>query len=335
VPEPAGSGFVGNDTVVERLRRKVSEGRLAHALIFSGPEGIGKRTLALDLARALDCPDPEGGRGCGRCSSCRRILAGTHPDVRMISLEDDAHEIKIAQVREVRAGLELGSVDGGSRVFVIDPAERMSRGASNALLKSLEEPPARTHFILITTNAQDLLPTIRSRCQIYHFSPLRLEEIRAAGIDDELVVRWSQGSIGRALASDPAQLRTVRDTLLAFLEHAVSAEDSDLAGLLAAGAELAASKDEYRDKLRALGVLISDLLFIKEGLDDRLVNVDREDRIRVIAGTVDMDRIVRIGDCLGSIEVALRGYVNQKMLTDTLAMALNPRTSGIPRASLL
>ena len=327
--ESGGRPFLGNAALVGRLQAKVAEGRLAHGLVFSGPDGVGKRTFALHLGQALNCSNQTGGQACGNCNSCRKIVAGTHPGVATISLQDDASQIKIEQIRKIRSQLELSALEGDARVFLIDPAERMSPGAANALLKALEEPPERTYFILITANAHELLLTIRSRCQLYHFAPLRLAEIRASGVDDELVARWSRGSIGLALSTDPDRLRETRDTLLEFVEIAVNATERDLAGLPGASADLARSKDDYREKIRALGVLVSDLLYAKEGIEDRIVNIDEVDRIRQIAAGIDMSRIVQIGDCIRFIESALRHYVNRQMLTDMLALTLNSETSQI------
>jgi DNA polymerase-3 subunit delta' len=314
----------------------VSEGRLPHGLIFSGPEGVGKSTFALEVAQALNCPvrrsDPAHGSvgmGCGRCDVCRRVVSGVYPEVSTMSLEDDASQIKIEQVRRIRSQLDMEALAGRARVFLIDPADRMTTGAANALLKALEEPPPRTYFILITTNAHELLVTIRSRCQVYHFAPLRLQEIRESGIDDELVVRWSQGSIGRALATDPDELREIRDELLEFLELAVTGTGEDLVTLIGASAELSRSKDEYRGKVRALGVLVSDLLFASAGLEERIVNIDQIERIHAIASGVALERIVQIGDCIRFVESALKHYVNRRMLTDSLLLTLNSRTSQI------
>jgi DNA polymerase-3 subunit delta' len=330
VSEEGAGTFFGNRRLVARLRTKVSEGRLPHGLIFSGPDGIGKRTFALRLAEALNCASPGGAdEECGRCDSCRKIGAGRHPYVSMVTVEEDASEIKIEQIRRIRSQLELAAPVGAARVFLIDPADRMKAASSNALLKALEEPPDRTYFFLMTTNVHQLLVTIRSRCQIYHFSPLSLEEIRAWGVTDELVVRSSQGSIGRAISTDAEQLKALRDTLLEFLETAVNAREEDLAGLLGASADLARSKDEYREKLRTLGILVSDILYAREGIDDRIVNIDEIERIRQLASGVDLSRIVQIADCIRFIERALKNYVNRQMLTDALTLTLNAETSQI------
>ena len=320
--------FFGNARPIFQLDRKLTQGRLPHAMIFTGPEGVGKRTCALRMAQALQCEQQESGR-CAVCGQCRKIENGSHPDVATLTLEPDANQIKIEQVRKLRSTLEFEPLEGAAKVYLIDPAERMTPNAANALLKALEEPPPATYFFLITANVRELLATIRSRSQTYNFSPVSLEEIRKVGVTDELVLRWSQGSVGRALDTDPDELRSERDALLGFLETTMTARDASLVDLLSGSAELARSKDDYRDRIRILGVLVSDLLFLKEGMDHRLVNVDIRERLDALGETASLDQIVQVGDCLKFIEVNLKHYVNRPMMTDRLALTLNPSTAEL------
>ena len=327
VPETS-SRFVGNARILERLEDKLKARRLPHAMIFSGPEGIGKRTCALRIARMLNC-EQGGGASCGRCRQCRKVESGSHPDVFTIQVAADASRIKIEQVRNLLSMLNMEPMEGAAKLFLIDPAERMSPGASTALLKALEEPPPRTYFILITQNVHDLLVTIRSRSQIYHFSPLTLDEIRRCGIEDELVVRWSQGSIGRALGTDADSLRKSRAAMLEFLETAMHAREEELAGLLTLSAELGRAKEDYTERLRILGVLVSDLIFLCEGIDDRIVNIDIETRLRESASHVAIERLIQIADCLKFIEANLKYYLNKQLMADVLALTLNETTAKI------
>ena len=320
--------FLGNVRVIAQLEAKLRRGRLPHALIFTGPEGVGKRTCALRIAKTLQCEKHES-PPCGACAQCRKIERGHHADVSTLTLEGDASQIKIEQIRKLRSTLEFEPLEGVAKVYLIDPAERMTEAASNALLKSLEEPPAATYFFLITANSQELKATIRSRSQTYHFSPVPLEDIRKAGIADERVVRWSQGSIGRAMRTDAEELLSEREMLLEFLETVMTARDEALTGLLAASAELARSKEDYRDRIRILGVLVSDLMFLEVGLDHRLVNVDIRERLENLRNNVSMERIVQIGDCLKFIEANLKYHVHRQMMADRLALTLNPSTAEL------
>jgi DNA polymerase-3 subunit delta' len=218
--------FIGNRKVIDRLRMKLREGRFPHALIFTGPEGVGKRTCALMLAKALNCGQGGPDGFCDECTQCRKIDAGTHPDVMTLGLEEEASEIKIAQIRDLLQTLGLRPLEGANKVFIIDPAEAMNAASANALLKGLEEPPDNSYFILLSPNPQSLLITVRSRSQTYPFIPLSPTEMKAFS-DDELALRWSRGSIGNLKTLDLAALRQRRQTALDFLETAARATDED------------------------------------------------------------------------------------------------------------
>src|SRR5437867_1356663 len=236
--------FLGNPPAISRLRRKLREGRFPHALIFSGPESIGKHTCALMVTKALNCLKDGPADFCDQCSSCRKIDSGVHPDVRTISVEDEATQIKIAQIRQLLEMLDLQPLEGRNKVFIIDPANSLNAEAANALLKGLEEPPENTFFMLITVNVHELLLTVRSRCQVYNFTPLTLDEIRQHGIADELVVRWSQGSIGRARSLDMSQLKSEREIVLGSLETALTAAEDRFQELLGVRAEIGRAKQD-------------------------------------------------------------------------------------------
>lgn len=169
----------GQPRVVSLLERALERGRVAHAYLFTGPEGAGKTTAALALAAALNC-EAQPGVGCGgTCGPCAKIEAGIHPDVRVLERQGAARIIPIESVRrEVVAACALPPHEARARVFVVEEAGALQGPAANALLKTLEEPPPRTHFVLATTAPDQLLPTIRSRCQRVSFSELP-EDLRA------------------------------------------------------------------------------------------------------------------------------------------------------------
>jgi DNA polymerase-3 subunit delta' len=314
--------FVGNAQQIERLRSKLREGRFPHALIFAGPEGVGKRTCALMVAKALNCQEAAPGDFCDTCLQCRKINAGVHADVLKIGLDEDASEIKIAQVRDLLQLLALKPFEGTHKVFMVDPADAMNPAAANALLKGLEEPPEESHFILLTSNPQALLLTIRSRCQTYAFSPLSLQEMRRFG-SDELALRWSRGSIGVLKSLDLDALRRRRDAALDFLETAVRAREEEFRNLIGASAELARSKSDFETNMDTVAVLLEDLLYISEGLTERLVNVDLTGRLQALAKDLPAGQFVRMAEFLRTIEIHLNTYGNRQMLTDVLALTSN------------
>jgi len=316
--------FIGNRKIVEKIRSKLRENRFPHSLIFSGPEGVGKHTCAVMIAKALNCTGQTGAADfCDGCSSCRKIEAGTHPDVVTISVEEEASQIKIAQIRRLLEMLDFQPLEGRNKIFIVDPADLMNAEASNALLKGLEEPPENSFFVLITVNVHELLLTIRSRCQVYHFTPLTLDEIRQHGISNELTVRWSQGSIGRARSLDLEGLKAERELLLDFLETALTASEEQFRDLLGVSADLARAKTEFENRMAMLSVIIADILYLKEGLSDKLVNIDVQERLAKIAAAVSTDGLIRMSEFLRFIESSLKLHVNRQMLTDMMALTGN------------
>lgn len=202
---------LGQEAAVGLLTRSLRRGRVAHGYIFSGTEGIGKRRVAFELARALLCEARgEGGdAACGTCRSCQRLERGTHPGWRVVTLPEDKRDIPVATIREqVLDPLGLRELDGGWRVFAVDPAEAMNAEAANCLLKTLEEPSPRVVLVLVTARFDHLLPTLRSRCQVVRFRPLPPDLGRrvlaaaaptAAPADRDEALRTAGGSPGLAL----------------------------------------------------------------------------------------------------------------------------------------
>ncbi len=221
--------ILGQDWVVDHLKTAWRKGRLSHAYLFLGADGVGKASTAGALAAALNCAQPAAdGDACGSCPSCRRLAAGTHPDFLVISPEEGKTQIKIEVIRELRRLTGYPPLGGGWRVVLIKPAEALtaiSDAAANALLKTLEEPPERHLLVLTARGEADLLPTIVSRCHKLAFAPLPsaliIRELeRRRGLPQSqaaLVAALSGGSLGRALVLDPEELVRQRDQVLADL----------------------------------------------------------------------------------------------------------------------
>ncbi|MBM4321139.1 MAG: DNA polymerase III subunit delta', partial [Deltaproteobacteria bacterium] len=166
----------GQDAAVAKLRRALREGRVPHAYLFCGPIGVGKERTALVLAQALQCrklPDD----GCGRCEPCRKVAGARHPDVAVVRVPEGRSRVLIEQMRELQQCLAFRPYEGRNRVIVFPDAEVMTEEAANSLLKTLEEPPEQTHFVLTSSQPQNLLDTIRSRCQQVRFAPLSRAEV--------------------------------------------------------------------------------------------------------------------------------------------------------------
>ncbi len=165
---------IGQEHVKDVLRPALERGRIGHAYLFSGPRGVGKTTTARLIAMTVNCDDASAVKPCGVCESCRMVIAGRHPDVLEI---DAASNNSVDDVRDLREKVALQPMRGSSKVYILDEAHMMSKSAFNALLKTLEEPPAHVVFILATTEPERLPPTILSRCQHYRFRRHSVEEI--------------------------------------------------------------------------------------------------------------------------------------------------------------
>lgn len=152
--------------VMRQLEQQIGEGRLPHALMISGPQGVGKAHLAQVLAQRLLCQAPRAGSACGKCHSCGLLRAGTHPDLHQLTPEEPGKAIKIDAVRDLTQRLVGHAQQSGYKLVVLEPAEAMNSNAANALLKTLEEPADATLLILVSHKPASVLPTIRSRCQL-------------------------------------------------------------------------------------------------------------------------------------------------------------------------
>src|SRR6266478_5205479 len=157
--------------VAEQLQRSLERGRLAHAYLFAGPRGSGKEAMARTLAKALNCLEKDHD-SCDRCDSCRRVDEGVHPDVYWVRPESKSRRIQVEQMREFMKAVNLRSSMGGVKVGIVVDADCLGEEASNAFLKTLEEPPAQTVIVLLTADPQRLLTTILSRCLRISFGPV-------------------------------------------------------------------------------------------------------------------------------------------------------------------
>ena len=208
------SKITGHEVQIEFLRNSVLRDRVAHAYLFSGPDGIGKKLVATEFAKLINCSSRETENENCDCSSCVKTEKGLNPDVRMFEYPGEK-TIKVDNVRkDIEHLVYLAPYENPCKVFIIDGAQRMNINAQNAFLKTLEEPPANSVIILITTLADLLMPTIRSRCQTVAFNPLETERVkellqkkRPEIENPELVSKISSGSIAKALDTNENYLR--------------------------------------------------------------------------------------------------------------------------------
>jgi DNA polymerase-3 subunit delta' len=279
----------GHDALVRAFDQVVRRGRLAHAYLFTGPPGVGKRLFAGELAKALLCEGPAGPRleACDRCPACAQVTAGNHPDFFAAGRPEDSLEVPIATVRELSRGFGLKSSRGRGKIAILDDADDLNDEAANCFLKTLEEPPPRSVFLLIGTSADRQLPTIVSRCQVVRFAPLpetlvaellRAQQATEPALVDRLA-RLSGGSMGQAVAlADPA-LWEFRRKLLAGLTRpqldSVALAHDWARFVEEAGKESSAQRRRVSLVLRLLVEFFNDALSVSVGSKPKLA--DRED----------------------------------------------------------
>lgn len=323
-------GIVGHDEVMGQLWRALEQGHLHHALLFEGPRGVGKRAVARQLAKAANCEREDGPRPCDVCPTCRQITEGSHPDVVFVEPSADRATpvISVAQVREVVRKTGYHRYNARRRFFVFDPAESMPPASANALLKTLEEPPDGTGFILIATHASSLLSTIASRCQRVRFSAVphdvlvRWLEARRVPAASQ-VARLAGGCPGRALELADGKLeaqRTIRDSLIAATE-------------LPLGGRFEWSKKATRGGRRdwrkdvelifeQVEGLLRDASVLGSGADVGLLNDDRPDVVDRWARALWPAGVVRCAEAVERAREGLRLNVAGRLVLDTLLAEL-------------
>ena len=258
--------FAGLDAKMEQLMRSAQAGRIVHALLFSGPHGTGKRSMAELMARAVLCKG-EGMRPCDVCDSCKKCLNGVHPDIHDVVPEKNT--IKVGQIRELQDTMSLASYEGGMKIAIIERADCMNESAQNALLKTLENPTGDALFFLLTDSPGALLPTVVSRCLTVRFHCLApetcAEVLMKRGVAHEraaLLAALAQGSVGRALEIDADEGE------MALREHVIDALES-LSGpekIDAASAEIGEVKDGGAAVLEMMELWARDLMRVQNGL---------------------------------------------------------------------
>jgi DNA polymerase-3 subunit delta' len=324
---------VGQEVAKQALRRAVEGGRLSGSLLICGPRGTGRALLARELARAINCRQPGAARRpCGECASCRKIAQGISGDCVFLR-PTDKPSIGIDQVREMLDELALAPVESGKRVFVIDPASALREDAQNALLKGLEEPPARSLIVLLAEHEGELLSTIASRCLIIRSDELSVEQtagvLEGLGIEPAEALqraRWSGGSPGEALEDDALDVAELGSrTLEAFASGAALADPmptiEDLLSFAQgkSGDTTDARRRRISRVLRAIQRAVRDALLQREGAHiPRCSGV--ADALLARLSDLPRGRLERAAEALVQVEEELARNANTKLVLDGLVL---------------
>lgn len=300
---------IGHRAAVDRLRRSLESDQVGHAYLFTGPEGIGRRTLARIFAQALVCTSQRESRPCGQCSACRRTARGIHPDVVTVNLElqsaRDSRDgkntrISIETIRELRSNLSLRPLESAWRVAILEDVDLFSTPAYDALLKTLEEPPSFVVLLLIATELDAVPETIRSRCRPIMLEPLSRADVVSAlterGVDPELatmIAGITRGRIGKAfeLSADETSLSARRETIDAGIEMVANPLEAIGAVRRMADGYRRGQRARVERELDALLGIWRDLMLLATGCVDQIVNVDVVERLELLCGQWSLDQI--------------------------------------------
>jgi DNA polymerase-3 subunit delta' len=353
--------ITGHRHLLDLIARAAARGTLPPSVIFAGPDGVGKRMAAIALAQSMNClksrdplpaslePDMFGPSerrsnsetdpfprmdACGSCASCKRIARGVHADVLLIE-PGDTGAIRIDQVRDAIERAAYRPFEGRRRVVIVDDADLMNQDAQNALLKTLEEPPAASTFVLVTSRPDMLLPTVRSRCQRLRFGRLSpadvasvlMREHKYTEADARAAASSSDGSVGLALEEGSGAFADAREAAAELLETAASSNDprrrlqgaKALAGAARAGSE----REELARRLRALGSILRDLGVLLSRADERcLANADLRPLLQRLQRSFDGERALRAFSAVDRALSALERNASPKVVADWLAFQL-------------
>lgn len=352
-------GIVGHERAVDLLRRAIRQRRIGHAYLISGPLGVGKRTLAVRLAQALNCehlgpgasdqggaststgpesvpgersgqvtPDPP----CGSCRRCRLIAADAHPEVRVVGVQAPHRVIRVADIESIQADAALRAADVYRKVYILEQAELLHPDAANRLLKTIEEPPPSVVMILTTVDPEATLETIVSRCQHLRLRPLRRERLarhlgEASGLAPEraeLLAALAEGCVGRALSlanDDRALERRAR-----LLDEMTDLLDADRVARLqyarTLGDRWSKDPDGVREVLATWLRWWRDVLLLQGGLADRVVNLDRRASLERQARALSPSQVGAAVSGIRDVLQMLDQNVNARLALDVATLDL-------------
>ncbi|MGL4464349.1 MAG: DNA polymerase III subunit delta' [Planctomycetia bacterium] len=342
--------LLGHDAVLKQLRAGLRRGRLGHAFLFVGPDGVGKRRTALHLAQSLLCELHPAERldPCRTCDACRQVQAGAHPDLHLVGKPPDKNEMPIGVVQELCARLSVKSARTGRKVAVVDDADGFNEESANAFLKTLEEPPPGTTLVLLATSVETQLPTILSRCQLLRFAPLHDAVVarllvELAAVPDlavaERLAASAEGSIGWALELAKPDWEEARRVLREGLTEP-ALKPASLADALhefieSAGKEAAAKRLRGRQLVRLAAELFREVLHCQHPPppppDDAATGAWRpavDGRIAGMAVRTDPDVVVDLLERCLQADFHLARYLNQTLAVDCWIDDLAQITAG-------
>jgi DNA polymerase-3 subunit delta' len=334
--------LIGNQAVKDAIGRFISNGRVPNSLLFAGPEGVGKKQFALQLARSIVCHEPQKGDACGECLACKRVnefkfpgpdakgddydfvFFSEHPDVGMVVPFN--RTLRVGSIRALETEANFRPFEAPARIFIIDDAHKMNAASSNALLKTLEEPPSTSHIFLITSKPNALLPTIRSRVQTLRFGPVATSELEHHLLatheysqdDARLIASTSNGSVAQALSVNAEEFRSRRNEAIEILRSAI--KNHDLVDILKRSEMVGGIKatPEFEAFLGVLQTMIHDIWLAQTGS----TAAPSDDEVTRLAEFADPKALASWLERIEEIRAALLVNINKKIAADSLLVRM-------------
>jgi DNA polymerase III subunit delta' len=333
--------LIGNQAIKDAIKRYLSLRRVPNSLLFAGPEGIGKKQFALELAKAIVCREPHDGESCGTCAAClrvgvfkfpaaddrdehKKVIFGEHADVGQVI--PYGRNVLVDAIRDLEKEANFRPFEAPARVFIVDEAHRMNDSASNALLKTLEEPPTTSHIFLITSKPNALLPTIRSRAQALRFGPIAAAELehflltthKYSQSDARMIASLTNGSVAAALSVDADEFRGRRNEAFEILHSAIV--NRDIVDVLKRSEKIGGIKStsEFEAFLDLLQTMVHAIWSFRNGG----AHDSGGDDVRELAACADPEALATWLEQVERIRGALAVNINKKIAFDALLVRM-------------
>jgi DNA polymerase-3 subunit delta' len=325
--------ILGHETAISFLKNHSKPGKTRHAYLITGPEGVGRETLALAFAKTLNCQNPPAeGEFCGKCLACRQIEEQRYPDLLILRVGEGSKDLKIDQIREMQQTLALAPYQSTYRMVLIPDFQHATIGASNALLKSLEEPPSKALLILTADAKESLLETIASRCEVLRLRPSSVGTLEGFLLNEKAIVparakrlaHLAGGRVGRALSFDQNQdLLDAYDEALTDLGDLLNSRLRErLQFIERLQQRKGASREQFAFLIATWLTFWRDVMIRHERADIPLVNIDHEQRISETAQLIPSRQIEKILKVHEKALVNLDANLNPRLVIENLLLAL-------------
>lgn len=322
------SDILGNEQIIEHLQNAIRMGKVSHAYILNAPESSGKRMIAEAFAATLQC-EKKGTVFCGECHSCKQAASHNHPDIIYV-MHEKPNTIGVDDIRvQINQDIVVKPYSGPYKIYIVDEAEKMNVQAQNALLKTIEEPPAYGVILLLTTNADLFLPTILSRCIRLDLRPVEKDKLKdflmkKCGVVDyqaDICVNFSQGIVGKAVTlASSAHFNEIKDATLQLVKRV---KDIELHEMIGAVKHISEYKLEINDFFDMMMIWYRDVLLYKATADvNRLVFKNEVYEIKKQANTSSYHGIELILEGLDKAKIRLNANVNFELVIELLLLTL-------------